>query len=456
MAGASNHSKLQLDISDRQILKIAFPISFALLVPQLNFITNTIFQGMLGTSELGSAGITNVYYLIFAVIGYGLNNGLQSLISRRAGENRIDEIGKIFSQGIYVSFLIAMIGIAITYTITPYIFKLVLPNMAEYQRDISYLHIRIWGLPFLYVYQMRNALLIGTNNSKFLVWGTLAETVTNIFFDYSLILGNFGMPKLGFNGAAYASIIAEFIGMMVVLLIINKKGISRRFALFSDFRINWPMMRLILVQSSPLILQFAISLMAWEYFYILISRFGDRYDDMALAVSNTMRNIFGLFGVFVWAFAATTNTMVSNIIGQGKQDKVLYLVKRILRLAVGFTLILCVLLNLFPKEFLMIFNRSDAFIADGIVPVRIVACALVLMALANTWLNAVTGTGNTKVNLLIEMFAVTAYSIYVYLVLEKWHLSINWGWASEIIYWLCIFTPSFLYMQSGKWKNKVV
>jgi putative MATE family efflux protein len=456
MAAVSNHSKLQLDISDRQILKIAFPICFALLVPQLNFITNTIFQGMLGTRELGSAGITNVYYLIFAVIGYGLNNGLQSLISRRAGENRIDEIGKIFSQGIYVSFLIAMIGIAITYTITPYIFKLVLPNMAEYHRDISYLHIRIWGLPFLYIYQMRNALLIGTNNSKFLVWGTLAETVTNIFFDYSLILGHFGMPQLGFNGAAYASIIAEFVGMMVVLLIINKKGISKRFALFSNFKINWPMMRLILVQSSPLILQFAISLIAWEYFYILISRFGDQYDHMALAVSNTMRNIFGLFGVFVWAFAATTNTMVSNIIGQGKQDKVLYLVKRILRLAVGFTLILCILLNLFPKEFLMIFNRSDEFIADGILPVRIVACALVLMALANTWLNAVTGTGNTKVNLIIEMFSVTAYSIYVYLVLEKWHLSINWGWASEIIYWICIFIPSFLYMQSGKWKNKVV
>jgi putative MATE family efflux protein len=456
MAATVSHSNLQLGISDRQILKIALPISFALLVPQLNFITNTIFQGMLGTKELGSAGITNVYYLIFAVIGFGLNNGLQSLISRRAGANRINEIGKIFSQGVYTALFIALIGIVLTYTLAPVILKLTLPNAEEYNRDIHYLHIRIWGLPFLYLYQMRNALLIGTNNSKFLVWGTLAETVTNIFFDYSLILGHFGFPKLGFDGAAYASIVAEFTGMMVVLMIISKKGISKRFLLFDDFSFDRKAMRMILVQSAPLIIQFGISLLAWEFFYILIARFGVKHDEMALAVSNSMRNIFGLFGVFVWAFAATTNTMVSNIIGQGKQDQVIYLIRRILRLAVSFTLILCLLLNIFPTQFLMLFNSSEAFIKDGIIPVRIVACALVLMAMANTWLNSVTGTGNTKVNLLIELFAVIMYSIYVYMVLEKLELSINWAWASEILYWLCLFVPSYFYMQSGRWKNKVI
>ncbi len=91
---------LQLEISHKQILKIALPISFALLVPQVNFITNNIFLGGLGERELGTAGLTGVYYLIFAAIGFGLNNGLQALISRRAGENRVEEIGKLFSQGV--------------------------------------------------------------------------------------------------------------------------------------------------------------------------------------------------------------------------------------------------------------------------------------------------------------------------------------------------------------------
>ena len=89
MAKEAPALNLQVDISNRQILKIALPVAFAILVPQLNFITNNIFLGGLGEQELAVAGITGVYYLIFATIGFGLNNGLQALISRRAGENRV-------------------------------------------------------------------------------------------------------------------------------------------------------------------------------------------------------------------------------------------------------------------------------------------------------------------------------------------------------------------------------
>ena len=79
--------ELRLDTGYRQILKMALPISLAMLVPQINFITTNIFLGGLGERELAAAGITGVFYLIFAVVGNGLNNGLQSLIARRAGQN---------------------------------------------------------------------------------------------------------------------------------------------------------------------------------------------------------------------------------------------------------------------------------------------------------------------------------------------------------------------------------
>jgi Na+-driven multidrug efflux pump len=79
---------------------MALPISLAMIVPQINFITNNIFLSGLGEMELASAGITGVYYLIFAVIGNGLNNGLQSLIARRAGQNLPQQIGSLFYHGI--------------------------------------------------------------------------------------------------------------------------------------------------------------------------------------------------------------------------------------------------------------------------------------------------------------------------------------------------------------------
>ena len=105
MAITNHDNKYKVEVSNKQILRIALPISLAILVPQINFITNNIFLGHYGEKFLAIAGITGVYYLIFAVVGNGLNNGLQVLIARRAGENRIDEIGNLFSQGVRISFV---------------------------------------------------------------------------------------------------------------------------------------------------------------------------------------------------------------------------------------------------------------------------------------------------------------------------------------------------------------
>lgn len=429
---------------------MSLPISFAILVPQFNFLINSFFLAQLGKGYMGASGITGVYYLIFSVIGFGLNNGLQALISRRAGQDRLKEIGDLFMQSIYITFFIALLGITITYTAAPYIFKN-FTDQAIYTLTIDFLKIRIWGLPFLYLYQMRNGLLVGTNQSKLLVYGTLAETISNIVLDYGLIFGNLGLPKLGFNGAAYASIIAEFLGMSVVFMVIGIKGMSKRFGLFENISFNWKSTKTILVQSSPLILQYAISIVSWEFFFILVSHDGA----LALDVSQVMRLMFGFFGIFIWAFAATSNTMVSNIIGQGLHDKVTLLIKKIITLSLGSTIAMLLPIQFFAKDLLSIFNQDPAFLNLAIPVFRVVCTAIVLMSVSTVCLNAVTGTGNTKINLLIEVFTIVLYCVYVYTVMEVYNLSIVWGWGSEWVYWLTILTLSAIYLNSGHWKKKM-
>jgi multidrug resistance protein, MATE family len=441
---------LQLQTSYRQILGMALPISLAMVVPQINFITNNVFLSRLGEKELASAGITGVYYLIFAVIGNGLNNGLQALIARRAGQNLPREIGRLFFHGVWIALAFAAVGILVTYAFAPGILRATLHNEAIATQVIDFLLIRIWGLPLLYLYVMRNALLVGTNQTRFLVWGTLAEALTNIVLDYGLIYGNLGMPELGFNGAAYASIIAEATGLVVIYVIIHFKGLHKQFAFFEGLSWDKTTSKLILTQSLPLVAQYAISILTWEYFYILIEHHGAR----ALAVSNTMRNVFGLCGIFAWAFASTSSTMVSNIIGQGRTDEVIGLIKKITRLSVSVALVFCVVLNVWPEMVLRIFNTDPEFISYGIPVVRVVSVALVMMSFSTVLFNSIIGTGNSKINLGIEAVTIVLYSLYVYFVLEYWQMSISWGWASEWVYWLTIFTMAFFYLRSGRWKNK--
>ena len=445
-------NQLQVDLSTKQILKIALPISLALLVPQFNFIINNVFLGHLSEQALATASITGVYYLIFAGIGFGLNNGLQALISRRAGENRPDEIGKIFNLGVLISLIIAAAGIAITYFIAPVILKASIHSPQTYTMSVEFLRIRIWGLPFLYIYQMRNALLVGTNQSKYLVAGTFAEALTNVLFDYTLIFGKWGLPALGFNGAAIASVISEFVGMFVIYLVISAKGISKRFALLKNVHWHKENAKSILNMSGPLIFQSAISIISWIFFYILIEHHGEA----SLAISNIMRNIFGFFGVFVWAFGATANAMVSNVIGQGKKEQVLQLIKKIMFLSMSIAIVVCALLNLFPGFYLSIYGQEGTFITEGIPLLRLVSCVMILMSAASVWLNSVTGTGNSRITFLIELAAIIFYCIYIYLVLEVYRLSIFWGWMSEVLYWSIMLSLSFAYMKSGRWKTKII
>lgn len=453
MESLSANNNLRLDISSRQILKIALPISLALLVPQINFLVNNVFISGLGEAQLATAGITGVYYLIFALTGNGLNSGLQGLLARRAGENRPEEIGRLFAQGIWVAMFFAAAGILITYTAGKWLLSLSIGDESVYRNAVSFLNIRVWGIPFLYCFQMCNALLVGTNNSRYMKYGFAIQAGINILLDYLFIFGHWGMPRLGFNGAALASVIAEVAGMLVVISIVSYKELPKRFSLLTYRKYEPQTARLIFRQSSPLVGQYLLSIMAWMLFYILIEHMdGDR----PLAISQAMRTIFGIFGIFCWSFASTANAMVSNIIGQGKKEQVLLLIKKIMTLSFLLTLLLCIVANLFPGLFFQVFGRDQDFTKEAIPVIRIVTLGLLLMSVATVWLNSVTGTGNTKVNLAIEIIAIIFYTIYIWLVLDVWKLGLVWAWASELLYWFVLFILSFAYIKSGRWKNKVI
>jgi multidrug resistance protein, MATE family len=92
--------------------------------------------------------------------------------------------------------------------------------------------------------------------------------------------------------------------------------------LFGGFGYHKEITFRILQLAGPLIFQMAISIISWFFFYILVEHHGQT----SLAISNTMRGVFSFFGVFNWAFASAANSMVSNVIGQGKKELITPLV----------------------------------------------------------------------------------------------------------------------------------
>ncbi len=450
MESAGTINNLKVEINNRQILSIALPITLAILIPQINMLTNSIFLGHLGTDALGNAGITGVFYLIFAVAGHGFNNALQTVFSRYAGSGQPDLFKIIFSQGIRIAFQFALAGIAFTWLIAPFIMQEV-ADPKHYDAEMNFLKIRILGLPFLYIFQLGNAFLVASLNSRYLMIAFLFETLVNVLLDYLLIFGNGGFPEMGFSGAAVASVLAEFTGMLVLFAVLRFTGLQKKYALPGNLRFNKTFNKEIIRVSLPLVAQYMISVTTWLIFFLLIEGRGIE----AKAISNVMRNVFGIAGVFVWAFASTTSAMVSNLMGQQREQEVIKLVKRITLWSIGLCFVMVGTLNLFPELFFRLFGQSSAFIEQGIPVIRVVSLGLLLMSVANIWLNAVTGTGKTTINLMIEVVAISLYLLYTYYFMKVNYISLSMAWSNEFVYWSSVFIMSAAYIYTKKWQTKI-
>ena len=144
-----NNNKLGVTVTNKQIIKLAAPISLALLIPQLNYFTNTVFLGRLGVRELGVNGITGVFYLILSMIGYGLSSGMQIQMARRAGEGDKKGLAQLLTNGAMLAVLFSLGLMLLTLWMVPLLFSFSLHDNDNFSLSVNFVYIRVWGLPFL-------------------------------------------------------------------------------------------------------------------------------------------------------------------------------------------------------------------------------------------------------------------------------------------------------------------
>ena len=445
-------NKLGVSATNRQIIKLAAPISLALLIPQISFFTNTVFLGRLGVRELGVNGITGVFYLILSMIGYGLACGMQVQMARRAGEGDKKGLAQLLANGAMLAVLFSLGMMVLTMWLAPLLFGFSLHDNENFALSVKFVYIRVWGLPFLMLTQLFSSFFISIGRSRLLIYGSLVATVLNILFDYLLIFGKLGFPAWGFTGAAVASVIAEVFYCLTMVGIFFYHRMHHTYPVFNFRHFDFSLSQRTLTVASPLIIQFLFGIGGWLVFFIFIEHLGPQ----SLAASQVLRNIFGIVGVGTWALATTCNTMVSNIIGQGKQREVMRIILKVCKLSLIYASVLCALLLLFSGQFLSIYSNDATLIAFAIPSLRVIVVATLIMSVSTVVFNGVVGTGNTRINLIMEITSVGTYLIYCYFIILRRQSPLYLCWGSEFIYWTTLLTGSFLYLKSGRWKNKSI
>ena len=338
----------------------------------------------------------------------------------------------------------------LSYLFSPVILKRIVTSEHIYQAATSYLHWRVFGAFFSFCAVMFRAFFLGTTQTKTLTLNSIVMVLSNVVFNYILIFGKLGLPALGIAGAAIGSSLAEGVSLLFFILYTRNRIECGKYGLDHIPAFNPTVLKRMLGVSFWTMVQNFISLSTWFLFFLYVEHLGER----ALAVTNIIRNVSGILFMVLMAFASTCGSLVSNLIGAGHSECVAGTIRQHVRISYLFVLPLALLFVLFPKLILGIYTDMPDLQQASVESLWVMCTAYLFLVPANVYFQAVSGTGNTRTALVLELSTLVIYVTYITYIIFYLRLDVALCWTSEIVYSTFILIFCRLYIKYGNWMNK--
>ncbi len=439
-----------LEITYKKILLIALPLMFGTLVQSIIVVTDGIFVSRLGTVAFDAVGNGSIMYMALYMLCRGLGDGTQITIAKKLGEGKDTEIGEVLFNAQFIQILVSCLIFILFFV------QMIIMAMSE-SEEIAYatsdfLKFRTWGVFFASLQVTMAAYFIGLGRTNIIMASTLILAGSNIFLDYGLIFGKFGMPEMGMVGAAIASSIAEALSFIFLLIYALNTASFKKYRFHLKQKILATHLWSLLKLSYPLMFQGVISLSTWLVFFIMIEHMGQA----ELESSQSIRLVYFLSFIPIFGFAAATKTYVSNLVGQNRRDLIPKIQRRISVLSFFFILLFFHGSLLYPEVMINLVNHNpniDPEVFNNSVAIlRFVSGSVMIMALAVIPFHTVSALGKTKSSFMIEFLAIVIYLIACYLFIVKWEWNVIEIWWVEYIYFISLglFALGYLYFNRRK------
>lgn len=424
----------------KQIWLINYPVMISLLMEQLINLTDTLFLGHVGETELGACALANMYCSAIYMLGLGFSHGLQVMIARQNGEGNLRQIGKSFCQGILFQLLLASLLLLFSKLFSPYILSRLIHSTAIYQATIAYVDWRVCSFLFAFPLLAIRAFYLGTTRTGILTQNAILMVLSNIILNYLLIFGKGGFPQLGITGAAIASTLAEFIALVFLALHMRRQLYHSQYPL--TFKPDWPLMHQLLSLSVWTMVRSFLCIAPWFLFFIAIEHLGETQ----LAAANIVRSISMLFFIIVNSFATTNISLVGNLIGHHARQWVIPVCRKVIRLGYATGIPMIATAALLSRPLLGLFTTNPTVIEAAYAPFMVMLSTYLLSVPAYTYCNAVIGTGHTRRAFVYQVITMICYLSYLYVLSQCQGIPLAFYWTSEQLYVILLFGLSRKFM----------
>lgn len=446
----------------KKLMLIALPIMIQNGVTNFVSLLDNLMVGQIGTEQMSGVAIANQLIFVYNLFVFGGVSGAGIFGAQFFGKKDYEGVKHTFQFKFVLCGLITLAAILIMWVGGDQLIALYLHSGGDDGNLKStllygeqYLHIMLVGLVGFFFSQLYASTLRESGETILPLIAGMTAVGVNLVLDYGLIFGKLGLPQMGVQGAALATVIARFAEIIILILLIRIKRAKFpfMFGLYRGWNMSKKLVGNMLKKGIPLVINEGM----WGFGMAFLTQI---YSQRGLAVvaglniSNTMQN---LFNVVFLAMGNAIGIIIGQKLGAGKMEEAVEDDRKLIvftEILVVFTALGVIALSRVVPN---LYNTTDNVRELASSFMVVAGLALPIFALMNSIYFTLRSGGNTVVTFLFDSGFLWAVEITLAYALCRFtglnivtiFFMVNY---SEII--KCII--GFVLLKKGVWINNIV
>ena len=358
----------------RLLASMAIPMMLSMLVQALYNVVDSVFVSRISENALNAVSLAFPLQNLMIAVGAGTAVGINALLSRSLGEKKQEMADRAAGTGIFLSLCsavaFALIGVFLSRAFFMSQAKSV-PEIVE--MGTTYTRICLVLSVGLFCQFCFERLLQSTGRTVLAMVTQMVGAVTNIVLDPVFIFGLFGLPRLGVAGAAVATVLGQFIGALLAVILNLKYNPEihlrlrfirpNRYVVKEIYRVGVPS---IVMQSIGSVMTFGMNKILFVFTPTATAVFGAYFKIQSFI----FMPVFGLNNGML--------PIISYNYGAARIDRVKRTVKLSICTAVCIMTVGFAIFQLAPATLLALFDASAEMTAIGVPALRVISISFLL------------------------------------------------------------------------------
>ncbi len=449
---------------DKKFYKMLFTLTLPILVQDAitNFVSmlDNIMVGKVGTYEMSGVSIANQLIFVFTLCIFGSVSGAGIYGAQFYGDGNHKGVRYTFRFRLIVCITFAIIAIGIFKLLDTQLIMLYLTGTPEAVNatlgfGTSYLNVMLIGLIPFAISQSYASTLRETGETFIPMLSGVIAVGVNMFFNYVLIFGKFGAPRLGVVGAAIATVISRFVEMIIIIVWTHTHSEKYKFikGAYRGFSVPWSLIRSITVKGTPLVLNESL----WAAGMAMLTRCYSMRGIEVVAAFNINSTIANVFSIVYLSMGSAISIRIGQLLGAGQMEKAQEEDVKLTVFSITISTVFGLMMTGTSFVFPLLYNTTDEIRGIASSLIIITACYMPVQAYLNSAYFTIRSGGKTIITFLFDSAFTWCVSVVGAFLLAKYSsLSILWVYA--LVQGLDIIkcTVGFLLVRSGMWLQNIV